>query len=78
MHFAVTAALTLFAGATACRATGRLVLEALAGVEFLLTSSKYELLIAVTAYDCFVLVHDGPPYIALSAIGLVRLRDRLG
>lgn len=45
------------AGIAAGLAALRLVLEATAGVEFLLTGGEHKLVAAIFAYQCFVFVH---------------------
>ena len=55
-HFPVGAAGS-FARRTAFSAALRLILEALFGVEFLLTGGEREFLVAVLAHQCLVLIH---------------------
>ena len=48
---------TVLASITACLATLGLVLEALLSVEFLLTGGEHEIVAAILALQCLVLIH---------------------
>jgi hypothetical protein len=54
---------TVLAGITACLASLGLVLEALLCIEFLLTGGEHEIVAAILALECLVLVHVS--YLAL-------------
>ena len=56
VHHAGTATLSFLRDA-ALTATGRLILETLFGVEFLLTGGEHKLFTAVTAHQRLVLIH---------------------